>query len=119
MQRDLAAYLWDIATAAEDIASYIHGRDFSDYVNESMFKAAVERKLITISEAFVYALRIDPTLTNAIPEVRDIIALRNRVAHGYMFIDDPTVWSIACNDLPGLREQVRRMLDEIGPPPFL
>jgi len=88
MQRDLVAFLWDIDMAAQDIASYIHGREYSDYLNDSMLRAAVERKFITIGEAFAYALRIYPNLPNEIPRVRDVIAFRSRVAHEYMLMDN-------------------------------
>ncbi len=33
---------------------------------------------------------------------RSIIATRNRLIHGYLGIDNDTLWSIICDDIPAL-----------------
>jgi uncharacterized protein with HEPN domain len=38
-----------------------------------------------------------------------IIATRNRLIHGYLGIDDDTLWSIVRDDVPGLLEMLEGM----------
>jgi uncharacterized protein with HEPN domain len=46
---------------------------------------------------------------------RDVIALRNRIAHGYFSLDDELVWQIATIHTPILREQVVAILHKEFP----
>ena len=50
-----------------------------------------------------------PTLAATTPW-RMIIALRNRLIHGYLGIDDDTLWSIVREELPRLREGLTKLL---------
>ena len=43
---------------------------------------------------------------------RLIIATRNRLIHGYLGIDDDTVWSIIRDDIPALLTALRRIGEE-------
>jgi uncharacterized protein with HEPN domain len=40
---------------------------------------------------------------------RDIAGFRNVLAHGYLALDAAVVWSVVQQDLPALREAVKRM----------
>jgi uncharacterized protein with HEPN domain len=40
-----------------------------------------------------------------------IIATRNRLIHGYLGIDDDTVWSIVRDDVPALLPMLRALQD--------
>lgn len=40
-----------------------------------------------------------------------MIAVRNRLIHAYLGIDDDVVWSIVSDDLTSLRVELLRMLD--------
>jgi uncharacterized protein with HEPN domain len=42
-----------------------------------------------------------------------IIATRNRLIHGYLGIDDDTLWSIIQADVPELLERVRQLRQAI------
>jgi uncharacterized protein with HEPN domain len=52
----------------------------------------------------------------AIPWPR-VIAVRNRIAHGYLTVQRPVVWSIATKELPELRAAVERMIGGLQTPP--
>jgi hypothetical protein len=39
-----ARYLWDVRTAAQNIAEFISGHGFDDYIADKMLRAAVERQ---------------------------------------------------------------------------
>ena len=40
-----------------------------------------------------------------------IIATRNRLIHGYLGIDNDTLWSIITDDLPVLLPELRKLKD--------
>ena len=42
---------------------------------------------------------------------RQVIATRNRLIHGYLGIDNDTLWSIVSDDIDPLIIQLRAMLD--------
>ena len=45
-----------------------------------------------------------------IPEARRVIALRNRVIHGYDSVDDVLVWSVVINYLPELKKKIENII---------
>jgi uncharacterized protein with HEPN domain len=47
---------------------------------------------------------------------RLIIATRNRLIHGYLGIDDDTVWSIIQDDLPALLKALRGLRENLSSP---
>ncbi len=55
-------------------------------------------------------------LAQRIPNMREIIAFRNLLIHGYAVVEHDRVWRIAEVSLPGLRATVAALLDEFGPP---
>jgi uncharacterized protein with HEPN domain len=67
------------------------------------------RNLELIDEA---ATHVREEVRNAAPDVpwRLIVALRNRLIHGYLGIDDDTQWNIVSDDLPPLRAALERLL---------
>ena len=44
-----------------------------------------------------------------------IIATRNRLIHGYLGVDDDTLWSIIRDDVPGLLPLLKALEGEVGP----
>jgi uncharacterized protein with HEPN domain len=115
MQRDARAYLWDVKNAADAILRFIAGLDVETYARTEVVYSAVERKFEIIGEALAQLWKLDPGLAGRIPEIRDIIAFRNVLIHGYAVIEHDRVWHIAEASLPGLHRAVAALLDEIGP----
>jgi len=66
------------------------------------------RNLELIGEA---ATRIPEEIRSQNPQIpwRLIIATRNRLIHGYLGIDDDTVWSIISSDIPELLENLTQL----------
>ena len=55
--------------------------------------------------------RIPEHVRNSAPGIpwRQIIATRNRLIHGYLGIDNDTVWSIIQSDIPELLKQLAQL----------
>ena len=111
MQPDIRRFLYDIRLACEALVEFTRNRSLDDYEADLLLRSGVERQLEIIGEALNQALKIDPTLTEEITGIREIINLRNVIIHGYATIENETIWGILQNDLPALHEQVRKLLD--------
>jgi len=61
------------------------------------------------------ATHIPDDIRSAHPDIpwRMIIATRNRLIHGYLGIDNDTIWSIIQDEIPKLLLQLTAMLESI------
>lgn len=100
-RREWRFYIDDMIGFAEKVLSYTDGLSPSDFVASGLNYDATLRNLELIGEA---ATHVPDEVRAAHPEIpwRMIIATRNRLIHGYLGIDDDTVWSIVRDDLPTL-----------------
>jgi uncharacterized protein with HEPN domain len=106
--RSDAERLRDILHSIVAIEKYTkRGRSFF-YKNE-LVQSWVMRHLEIIGEAANHA---SAELREKRPEIpwRNIIGMRNILAHGYFEIDTDTVWKVVENDLPSLRKNVKKIL---------
>ncbi|WP_338221425.1 HepT-like ribonuclease domain-containing protein [Algoriphagus sp. oki45] len=111
MQLELKKLLLDITTSIESIDTYLgKKRDFLTFQKKKMLRRAVERELEIIGEATNRILKIDPDFT--ISEARRIVNLRNWVIHAYDSVDPIIIWGILNKDLPILKEQAKKLLEE-------
>ena len=117
MPRDARTYLWDVHNAADAIERFVAGVDAETYAETEVVHSAVERKFEIIGEALGQLLKLDPVLAQRIPDLRDIIAFRNLLIHGYAVVEHPRVLRIVQASLPGLRACVTALLDELSAPP--
>lgn len=119
MSRDPLLYLEDIVQAARWIDEYVAGTDYDDLVRHHMRFNAVVRALEVIGEA---ARGLPEDMRRELPGVpwREIIGMRNILAHAYFAVDPDVVWSAATEHVPSLAVAVARRLAEetaASPPP--
>lgn len=79
-----------------------------------MLRSAVERKLEIIGKAVSQLSKIAPALAANIPEVPQVVGLRNILIHGYATTDNEIVWRTVQVDIPALRRRVDAMLQQLG-----
>jgi uncharacterized protein with HEPN domain len=111
MNNDARKRLKDISDACAATARFAAGKDFSAYQDDEMLRAAVERKLEIIGEAFAKLENAEPAVTQKFPELRKIVGLRNRIIHGYDTVDEELVWDVVKHKLPALQKQVEALLE--------
>jgi uncharacterized protein with HEPN domain len=116
MPRDVRMLLWDVQSGAAAISDFIAGLDAATHAATEVVHAAVERKFEIIGEALNQLAKLDPALARRIPNLRDSVALRNLLIHGYATVDHGRVWQTASQSLPALRMVVDALLAELGPP---
>lgn len=94
-------YVDDMIGFAENVLTYTKGYDQNDFEKSRLNYDATLRNLELIGEA---ATHINQHVREFAPRVpwRLIIATRNRLIHGYLGIDNDTLWSIVCDNIPSL-----------------
>ena len=110
--REWRFYLDDMIEFARKAQTYTAGMDQAGFLAHAVVYDATLRNLELIGEA---ATHVPDEVRQAHPQVpwRQVIATRNRLIHGYLGIDDDTIWSIVIDDLPRLSNQLVAMRDSL------
>ena len=101
-------YAQDMIGFSEKMLSYTGGLDQAAFADECTYDATL-RNLDLVGEA---ATHVPEAVRNAHPEIawRQIIATRNRVAHGHLGMDEDVIWDIIQTDIPNLLPALRDLL---------
>ncbi len=110
MQLESPKLLEDARLAAEFIIRVTRGQSLDRYDSDEILRSAVERKFLIIGEAMVRLRKADPATADLLPDLYQIIAFRNILAHGYDVISNQRVWSVIEDHLPTLLAAVIRLL---------
>ena len=107
--REPVLSLRDILDGIEMIVQFVRGMDLKAFRADPKTVAAVERKLLLISEA---AVRLGDDAERLCPNLpwRNIRGIGNWLRHQYDNVDLETVWNTVIDDLPPLRSEVLRAL---------
>lgn len=110
--REWHFYLDDMIGFAEKVIAYTDGFDQNRFVVSGLNYDATIRNLELLGEA---ATHIPPEIREANSAIawRQVIATRNRLIHGYLGIDNDTVWSIVRDDIPVLLPELRKLKDQV------
>lgn len=108
--RDADGSLRDIVDAVGMIETFTAGMDFEAFREDPKTIAAVERKLLVISEA---AIRLGSDAESRCPgqSWRDMRGIGNWLRHQYERIDLAVIWKTVREDLPPLKAAVLRALN--------
>ena len=101
----LSEFLGHIAHAVQAIESFTDGMKFEEFRADPKTVAAVERMLLTISEA---AKRMGPGVETVCPGQpwHKIRGMGNWLRHQYDGIDLQSMWDTVTDDLPPLKAAV-------------
>ena len=96
--------------ASEAIADFLVGRKRADLDSNRMLLFALVRAVEVIGEA---AARVSAETRSVAPELpwNAIIAMRNRLIHGYFDVDADIVWVTATSEIPALLPKLRSLLE--------
>lgn len=111
-QREWRFYLDDMIGFVEKVIAYTQGLDQNGFVGSGLNYDATARNLELIGEV---ATHIPDDVRQANPQIpwRLIIATRNRLIHGYLGIDNDTLWSIIRSDIPALLPQLVALREKL------
>ncbi len=112
--RHEASFLRDILAASMKIEAITAANSEEGFLADEVLPAAVLHHLTVIGEAIN---RLSPELRSRNPGVpwQQIVAVRHRIVHAYFDLDWQILWNTAMDDVPQLREQVRRILESEFP----
>ena len=84
----------------------------AEFMADLKLRDAVAMSLLVIGET---ARRLSEETKKLAPDVpwSAIISLRHRIAHGYETVDHRLIWQITIQDLPGLRDDIGRLLKQV------
>jgi uncharacterized protein with HEPN domain len=102
--------LEDAAEACAKIANFTRDHTFEEFLQSDLLRSAVERQLEIIGEALGLASREDPSVEGHVPELPRIVALRNRLIHGYDSVDPELVWDLVKTKAPSLLKHLEMAL---------
>lgn len=111
-QRSYRDYLRDILQSVDETLAFVAGMDFPAFSGDRRTNLAVVRALEIIGEA---ARHIPASTRRRHPQVawQDMVAMRNKLIHEYFGVDLEVLWWTVQEDLPPLRDAIRRMLEEM------
>ncbi len=111
-KREWRFYLDDMLEFCFKVLSYTSDVDKDRFVANDLLYDATLRNLELIGEA---ATHIPDEIRDEHPEIpwRMVIATRNRLIHGYLGIDDDTVWSIVSDDVPAPHRMLTALKNQL------
>jgi len=111
MNRSFRTFLEDIREAAEKIAKYIEGLDYTKFMENDMVCDAVVRNLEIAGEA---ARNISDELRTRYSQIpwRQLVGLRNIMIHAYFGVDYENIWKIVSEELPAISSSISTILQE-------
>lgn len=104
-------YLFDISKSIDSL--HIHLKNISTielFSSNITVKRSVEREFEIIGEAMNNLISADPGIK--ISDSRKIIAMRNRIIHGYDSVDDVVIWNAIVRNIPVLEEEIDALLKD-------
>ncbi len=105
---DDSVSLRQILDHASEAIALVENRTRADLDQDRVLSLALVQLVQIVGEA---ARRVSDPLRAQHPEIpwSEIIALRNRLIHGYDTIDFDILWQIVTSDLPSLIEKVEQI----------
>ena len=110
--RPVHLIIQDMLDSMNDIATYTKGLTEKDFNADKKTRDAVERNLEIIGEA-ANRLPQEIYLRHNEVEWHRVIALRNRLIHGYFSIKNDIIWNVIINYLPKLKLQLEEIQNQI------
>ncbi|MHB1252605.1 MAG: HepT-like ribonuclease domain-containing protein [Candidatus Humimicrobiaceae bacterium] len=104
-------YIQHILDAVIAIENFITDVSKDKFLKNDMIQSAVIRKIEIIGEATKNLEDAFKSKYNFVPW-KNIAGMRDKLIHGYFGVDVESVWEVTQKDLPLLKEQIGKILDD-------
>ena len=111
MKKEALVFIKHILESIEDIENYSKSVSKNQFFKDKKLQDAIVKRIEIIGEA-VKNLPIE--FTNKYPFVpwSEIARTRDKMVHHYFGVDLDIVWDIVKKDLPGLKKDIKDILDK-------
>lgn len=111
-KRGVLLRLYDILESLKKIESFVKGCDYKTFLAEPMRQDAIVRNVQIIGEA---AKRVPQDICDRYSTIpwRQLKAIRDVIVHNYYEIVPETVWRVATEELPGLKQSFQNIYDDL------
>lgn len=112
MKRETRLFVEDILDSLVRIEDYTRNLKQEEFFRDSRTQDAVIRRLEVIGEA---VKNLPEDFRERYPDIpwRQAAGLRDVLIHGYFRVNVARVWQMIKQDLPSLKSQISRILDEM------
>lgn len=112
MKRPVAQRVQDALDVMDQARAFVGEMHPAEFAADDRTVFAVERCFTVLGEALRH---VPDDVRATYPEVPwlDIIGMRNRVTHDYLYTDREIVWQTVHTDFPVLRSQLARIRDDL------
>ena len=113
MKKDENVYLEHMLICIEKIDEFSKNSDYESFLKNEVLQNAIIRLISIIGEA---SAKISNELRDSHTEISwiDIRGMRNRIVHDYFNVRLEVVWNTMKNELPVLKSQIIKILDELN-----
>ncbi len=108
-KREPKLYIENIFHSIQKIEDYTKNMLFVDFEEDEKTMDAVVRNLEIIGEAAKYISQDFGNEFSKIPW-KEMISMRNKVSHEYFGVDSEILWETITNDLPVLKEKLKKLV---------
>jgi uncharacterized protein with HEPN domain len=108
-KREYRDYLQDIYDAVNDVATFIEGMTYQDFLKDKKTINAVIRSIEVIGEA---SKQLPKAVRDKNPSIpwKKISGMKNKVIHEYFGVDIEIVWKTAKKQIPALKKNIFDLL---------
>ena len=112
MTEEELKYLADVQNFVDELIEIVgEEKKFEDFNNHLRYRRAVERQFELIGEAVKNFKKTNKEIE--IKNSKEIIGLRNRIAHAYDSVDYVTLWGIIINHIPKLKIEIDELIKKL------
>lgn len=109
--RDDTVLLRDMLDYARRAEAALNNRTRTDLDNDAVLAGALERFVEVIGEAASRLSQATRDAAGGFPW-HEIIAMRNRLVHGYFAVDFDILWTVVNDDLPELIAALEELVED-------
>ncbi len=113
MTRDYSLFIKDILQAINDIEAFTRDMDYAAFRIDEKTKSAVVWKITNIGEAAKSVPETIRVRYRSIPW-KDMAKMRDKIAHQYFGIDYELVWGVIEKELPVIKPEIEKAVQQIG-----
>lgn len=113
-ESSVAAHLWNALDFARNVQIAVDHTSLETYLEGGPVAWATERQIELVGDALNNLRKTAPDIAERIPDVPEIIGMRNVLVHGYTEVNSTIVWLAATQSVPALIPTLESLLAEVA-----